>query len=1042
MTLLFTDIEGGVLLWEADRDAMAAASARHDRIVREQIEASGGQVFKTVGEAHRAVFADPVAALCSAVAIQRTAGAEPWPSSLPIRVCMALHSGVCAERDGDYVGPVVNRAARLLDVGHGGQVLVTAAAYTLLADRLPGGIELKDLGQQRLRDLGRAERVFQVTGPGLAEGFGVLRSLDDPALSHNLPSQATNFVGRVAELTELRALMSGGSRLVTIAGPGGIGKSRLALQAAADALDGTGDGVWLVELAPVAEPELVARTAAAALGVREMPGRPMLDTLIDALGGRDLLIILDNAEHVLGAVAELADAIIRSCPRVCLLVTSREPLGISGEHVFRVPGLTVPPADLAAPDRLAGFESVQLFAEHAALHRRGFTVDDASGAAVAAICVRLDGIPLALELAAARLGSLSVSEINVRLDQRFRLLTTGNRTALPRHQTLRALIDWSYDLLSPEERSVFDRLSVFAGGWTLDAAEAVASGGDVAEWQVLDLLAALVGKSLVQAEVIHGSTRYRLLETVRHYAAERLALRAGSDLRDVRVAHRDHYLAVAEAAAAHLTGPDQGSWLDRLDADQANLRRAGEHAVGDPQGTALVLRLGVALYRYWIARSRQQQGLELLVPAIGRPDADADPALFAAALVTVAHTASWVDMGAARHLAEQAVQVTRQLGDDRLLSRALAALCTACYFGGEPETGRPFGQESVERARRLGDDVLVAESLAHYFLSIDPAQSPQLVGEAIACTERSGDHLYNCLLRNNAGLHALMIGDIPAARAHLEALAQAARQVGWESAELPANVGLMLRAEGDLDGARSMFEASLRFSRRSGYRRGMAYGFLYLTCVTGDLGDWDRAAVLHGSVQAFQDRTGIPWDDFDARYRQDSLAQARVHLGDEQLERAYAQGMALSLEKALDLALSSEPGLRDRDHAAAHATLDDAVFDAARRPGRTLSQADAIALALGTAQPAPGPAPAVTVPVARRVPADSPAGPLSARERQIMALLAGGASNAKIAETLFVTPNTVRTHLDRIRDKTGARNRAELTRYAIQAGIEPVVPSP
>ena len=1038
MTLLFTDIEGGVLLWEADRDAMAAASARHDRIVREQIEASGGQVFKTVGEAHRAVFADPVAALCSAVAIQRAVGAEPWPSSLPIGVCMALHSGACAERDGDYIGPVVNRTARLLDIGHGGQVLVTAAAYALLAGRLPGGIGLKDLGEQRLRDLGRAERVFQVTGSGLADGFGALRSLDHPALRHNLPSQATSFVGRTVELAELRALVSGGSRLVTIAGPGGIGKSRLALQVAADALDGTGDGVWLVELAPVAEPELVTRTTAAALRVSEAPGRPMLGTLIDAIGDRDLLLILDNAEQVLGAVAELADAVIRSCPRVCLLVTSREPLGISGEHVFRVPGLAVPPADLAAPDRLAAFESVQLFAEHAALHRRGFIVDDASAAAVAAICVRLDGIPLALELAAARLGSLSVSEINVRLDQRFRLLTTGNRTALPRHQTLRALIDWSYDLLSTEERSVFGRLSVFAGGWTLDAAEAVASGGDVAEWQVLDLLAALVGKSLVQAEVIHGSTRYRLLETVRHYAAERLALRAGSDLRDVRVAHRDHYLAVAEAAAAHLTGPDQGSWLDRLDADQANLLRAGEHAAADPDGTALVLRLGVALYRHSIVRSRQQQALELLVPALGRPDADADPALFAAALVTVAHTASWVDMGTAWRLAEQAVQVTRQLGDDRLLSRALAALCTACYFGGEPETGRPYGQESVERARRPGDDVLLAESLAHYFLSIDPAQSPQLVGEAIACTERSGDHLYNCLLHNNAALHALMTGDIPAARAHLEALAQAAQQVGWESAELPANVGLMLRGEGDLDGARSMFEASLRFSRRSGYRRGMAYGFLYLTCVTGDLGDWDRAAVLHGSVQAFQDRADIPWDNFDARYRQDSLAQARARMGDEQLERAYAQGMALSLEKALDLALSTEPGLRDRDQAAARATLDDAAY----WHGRTLSQAEAIALALSAAQPAPGPAPAVTVPAARRMPAGRPADPLSAREREIMALLAGGASNAKIAETLFITPNTVRTHLDRIRDKTGARNRAELTRYAIQAGIEPVVPSP
>jgi predicted ATPase/class 3 adenylate cyclase/DNA-binding CsgD family transcriptional regulator len=986
VTLLFTDIEAGVRLWEADGDAMAAASARYCRVVREQVEARGGSVFKTVGEAHRAAFADPVAALAAAVAIQQAVRAEPWPSGLPVRVRMALHSGVCAERDGDYVGRVVNRAARLLDVGHGGQVLVTAAAYALLADRLPGGIELRDLGEQRLRDLGRAERVFQVTGPDLTEGFGVLRSLDDPALNHNLPSQATNFVGRTAELAELSALLSDGSRLVTIAGPGGIGKSRLALQAAADALDGSGDGVWLIEFAPVAEPELVARTAAAALGVREEPGEPVLDTLVDAIGGRELLMILDNAEHVLGAVAELADAVIQSCPRVCLLVTSREPLGCGGEHIFRVPGLAVPPADLVAPDRLAAFDSVQLFAEHAALHRRGFIVDEANATAVAAICVRLDGIPLALELAAARLGSLSASEINARLDQRFRLLTTGNRTARPRHQTLRALIDWSYDLLSPQERSVFDRLSVFAGSWTLDAAEAVAAADSVAEWEVLDLLAALVGKSLVQTEVIHGSTRYRLLETIRHYAAERLALRADASLRDVGVAHRDHYLAVAEAAAVHVTGPDQGRWLDRLEADQANLQRAGEHAIGDRAGTAPVLRLGIALYRYGVARSRQQQVLELLVPSVRRPDADADLPLFAAALVTAALTASWVDISASRSLAEQAVQVSRQLRDDSLLSRALAALCTACYFAGEPETGRPFGQESVELARRLGDDVLLAESLAHYFLTVGPAaQSPQLFREAIACTERSGDHLYNCLLHNNAGIHALITGDIPAARIHLEAVAQAARQVGWESAELPANVGLMLRAEGDFDGARSMFEASLRFSRRSGYRRGMAFGFLYLTCVTGDLGDWERAALLHGSVPAFQDRAGIPWDDFDARCRQDSLAQARARLGDEQLERAYAEGTALSLEQALDLAL--------------------------------------------------------TVPTAHPRPTGSQAGRLSARERQILALLAGGASNAKIAETIFVTPNTVRTHLDRIRDKTGARNRAELTRYAIEAGIEPVVTS-
>ena len=626
VTLLFTDVEGSIRLWEADREAMAEASARHDRIVREQIEGAGGQVFKTVGEAFRAVFADPSAALAAAVAVQRAVGAEPWPPGSPVRVRVALHSGVCVERDGDYFGPVVNRVARLLAAGHGGQVLVSGAAYGLLAGRLPGGIGLRDLGEHRLKDLGRAERVFQVTGPGLAEGFGPLRSLDDPALRHNLPSQATSFVGRAAELAELRSLVAGGSRLVTITGPGGIGKSRLAVQVAAEALDGAGDGVWLVELAPVADPELVARTVAAVLGVREEPGRPMLDTLVEAVGDRYLLVVLDNAEHVLGAAAKLADALMRSCPRACLLVTSREPLGISGEHVFRVPPLPVPPADLAAPGRLAAFESVQLFAERAVLHRQGFAVDDANAAAVAAVCVRLDGIPLALELAAARLGSLSVPEISSRLDQRFRLLTGGSRTALPRHQTLRALIDWSYDLLNPEERMVLDRLSVFAGGWTLEAAEAVTSAGDTGEWQVLDHLAALVDKSLVQADETHGSTRYRLLETVRHYAAERLALRPGSELDETRAAHRDHYLALVETAGAHLRGPDEAVWLDRLEAEFDNIRAALAFSVADPGGAEPGLRLAAGLRWFCNMRGHGGEVLEALNVLLERPDAHRPPA--------------------------------------------------------------------------------------------------------------------------------------------------------------------------------------------------------------------------------------------------------------------------------------------------------------------------------------------------------------------------------------------------------------------------------
>jgi predicted ATPase/class 3 adenylate cyclase/DNA-binding CsgD family transcriptional regulator len=946
VTLLFTDIEGGVRLWEADRDAMAAASARYNRIVCGQIEASGGQVFRMVGEAHRAVFADPVAALSSAVAIARATGTEPWPSGLSIRVCVALHSGACGERDGDYVGPVVNRAARLLDIGHGGQILVTAAMFALLADRLPDGIGLRDLGEQRLRDLGRAERVFQVTGPGLAEEFGVLHSLDDPALRHNLPSQATRFVGRTAELAELRALVSGGSRLFTIAGPGGIGKSRLALQAAAEALDGAEDGVWLVELAPVAEPELVARTAAAALGVSETPGRPMLDTLIDAVGDRDLLLILDNAEQVLGAVAGLADAVIRSCPRVCLLVTSREPLGISGEHVFRVPGLAVPPADLAVPGQLAAFESVQLFAEHAALHRRGFIVDDASAAAVAAICVRLDGIPLALELAAARLGSLSASEINARLDQRFRLLTKGSRTALPRHQTLRAAIDWSYDLLSPQERIVFDRLSVFAGGWTLDAAEAVAA----------------------------------------------------------RVAHRDHYLALVETAAARLRGPDELRWLDRIEAEFDNIRAALALSIADPDSAEPGLRLAAGLRWFCYMRGHSVEVIEALGALLGRPDARQPTRYLARALTANCHLLNHFGHNPAiPAMAAQAITIARSLGDDALAGDALAALCWFSFQQGDLSAALASADEAVALARAAGNPHLLTAALGHRAVykseagDLDASFADQQ--EVLSLSRATGDNYVLALTLVNLGVDQLAAGEFQAALTHLRDALSLADAHGYQhlTVGIQENLGFACLMDGDVASARRLLIGVLDTARATGEKAYVHGAVLGLALAAGADGDPAVAATLHGAA-------------------------------DHQYERAGRAFEAI------------ESGLRARDHARLRDALGEAAFDAAYQHGRTLGQADAIALALSTAQP--DPAPNVTTPAARRLPADSPAGPLSARERQIMALLAGGASNARIAETLFVTPNTVRTHLDRIRDKTGARNRAELTRYALQAGIEPVVPSP
>jgi predicted ATPase/class 3 adenylate cyclase/DNA-binding CsgD family transcriptional regulator len=1001
VTLLFTDVEGSVRLWEADREAMAEASARYDHIVREQIDVTGGQVVTAAGEALRAVFADPAAALRCAVALQRAAGAEPWRHGLPVRVRVALHSGACVERDGDYFGPVVNRAARLLAIGNGGQILVSGGTRELLADRLADGIGLRDLGVHRLKDLGRAERVFQVTGPGLAERFGPLRSLDAPALRHNLPSQATSFVGRAAELAELRALMAGGSRLVTITGPGGIGKSRLAVQVAADALDGAGDGVWLVELAPVAEPELVARTVAAVLRVREEPGRPVLDTLADAVGDRSLLVVLDNAEHVLGAVAKLADAMMRSCPRASLLVTSREPLGIGGEHIFRVRPLAVPPADLADPGRLAAFDSVQLFTERALRHRQGFAVDESNAAAVASVCVRLDGVPLALELAAARLGSLSVPEISSRLDQRFRLLTGGSRTALPRHQALRALTDWSYDLLNPAERILLDRLSVFAGGWTLAAAEAVASRYDIGEWQVLDGLAALVDKSLVQADETQGSTRYRLLETVRHYAAERLTLRPGSELGETRTAHRDYYLALVEAADKQLRGPDEAAWLDRLETEFDNIRAALALSLGDPDTAEPGLRLAAGLHRFCTMRGHGGEVLKALNVLLERPDAQTPTRARARALIVSCHLYDFFgDDPAPRSMAGEALRIARELADDAIAADALAQLCWLSFEHGDLPAALAQIDDAVGLARATGDPRLIAYILGRRAVfeseagDLDAAFADNQ--EAITLSRPAGDTYRLAITLANLGFDEHAAGEFGAARAHLQEASTLADNHGYQnlSAGLHQNLGLVEIVDADPRTARRHFLSSLDTARTTGVTSYVHGALLGLALAAGADGDPAVAATLHGAADEHYEQAGR---SFEAR----------------------------------------EGELRDADHARLRAALGDAAFEAAHARGRSLSRADALALAIEAA--APGPEDGLT----STVPADSQAAEesgalLSEREREIVALLAGGATDAQIAERLVLSVNTVRSHLERIRDKTGARRRAELVRYAMQAGIDPV----
>jgi predicted ATPase len=905
ITMLFSDIEGSTALLGRLGEAYGQALSAQRAIMRAAITSCGGREMGTEGDSFFVVFSSAGDAVRCCVDVQRALAGYDWPGGVAVRARMGAHAGEPTRHEDGYIGLDVHRTARIAAVGYGGQVLLSETAAGLVRDFLPPGVSLADQGVHRLNDLGRPERIFQLQAAGLQAEFPPLRSLGNPALQNNLPAQLATFVGRDRELAEVRALVES-SRLVTLTGTGGSGKTRLGLQVAAELLDGSGDGVWLVELAAVTDEHAVAQAVCGSLGIAAQPGRPALDTLLDTLGPQNVLVVLDNCEHLIGGCAKTADAIVTRCPRVHLLATSREPLGVGGETIYRVPSLSLPAPGEADSAAAGSSDAVALFLERTRAQGAALPVDEQTAPLLMSICRRLDGLPLAIELAAARLRSISLSSLHDRLDQRFRLLTGGSRTALARQQTLRATVEWSYSLLNTAEQLVLGRLSVFAEGFDLDAVEAVCGGGDIDVFDVAGLLGSLVDKSLVVADPAGPALRYRLLETIRQFAAERLAEAGDEAAAAAAAAHCQYFLALAEAAATHLTGPDQARWFARLDADHANLRRAAEHAAGDPDGTAQVLRFGVALRRYWFARSHGREALALLLPVLDRPDASAEPGLFGAALVTVTCVAVLADMTPGWQYGDQSVELARQLGDDRLLADALSMLSAICYFGGEIERGLPLAREAADHARQLGDGDLLGWSLMvclMYGDLIEPAQFAQLVAEAIACTERSGNHFLLAYVHNNASVHALGAGDIPAARAHLDQAAQAAQAIGLEDPHAAINLGWVQREEGDLEGARSSFEASFRICRRSGEHSSTAYASLGLACLAADLGDWHRAAALHGVAQDFLDRSGGGWEGLEEQYRQDSIAQVRAELDDELFGWAYAKGMALSADERLRLAL-------------------------------------------------------------------------------------------------------------------------------------------
>jgi predicted ATPase/class 3 adenylate cyclase len=719
LNFLFTDIEGSTRLWERDAAAMQVALDRHDSILRNSIEGHGGHVFKTVGDAFCAVFVTAAGALQAAVEAQQTLSAEEWPPTIgPLRVRMALHTGAATERGGDYFGPPLNRVARLLAAAHGGQVLISVATRELLGDRLPEGTLLRDLGERRLKDLFGPERVFQLVAPGLPSGFPPLKTLDERL--NNLPDQPTPLVGREKEVVEVTTLLrDGGVRHLTLTGPGGTGKTRLGLQVAAELLDEFRDGVFFVTLATIADPALVAPTIARALDGGETGGPPSEGRLMDRLRNKEMLLVLDNFEQVVEA-APLVGELLAAYPALKVLATSRGPLRVYGEREYPVPAMGLPdPESLPPVDNLTRYEAVRLFVERAKSVRGDFEVTRGNSLAVAEICVRLDGLPLAIELAAARTKMLPPRKIADRLeDNRLKLLSRGTRDLPARQQTLRGAIDWSHELLEEGEKVLFANLAVFSGGCTLEAMEVICDQEDA-----LEGAESLLDKGLIRQE--GDEPRFVMLETIHEYARERLEERGGAET--LRRRHAEYFLSLAEESEPRSGGPEQVAWFERLETENDNLRAALSWTI--ERGEAdLGLRLASALRSFWYARGHYVEGRGWVARFL-----DALGALFT----------DRGDHAQAEELYEEVLALSREMGDTPKLLECLTRLGYLSLYQGNHSEAASLGEEAVTLSRARGDTAVLARALNCLgwaaLLRGDPEQAKSLYEDSFAVHRESGN---------------------------------------------------------------------------------------------------------------------------------------------------------------------------------------------------------------------------------------------------------------------------------------------------------------
>ena len=909
VTFLFTDIEGSTELWERYPAATQVALARHDDVLRHAIEGRGGYIFKTVGDAFCVAFPTASDALEAALEAQRGLLREEWGQAGPLRIRMALHTGAAEERDSDYFGPPLNRISRLLSAGHGGQVLLSLATQELVRDELPEGVSLKDLGERRLKDLFRSERVFQLLAPDLPSSFPPLKTLD--ARLNNLPVQPTPLVGREREVAEVaERLRSEEVRLLTLTGPGGTGKTRLALQAAADLLDEFEDGVFFVALATITDPALVDSAISQPLGVKESAEQPPEESLKVYLREKELLLLLDNFERILEGVP-LVGELLGACPKLKVLATSRIPLRLYGEQEYMVPPLALPDPRVLPPVKaLTQYEAVRLFVERAKAVKAVFSVSNENAPAVAEICARLDGLPLAIELAAARIRILPPQKMLERLSNRLKLLKGGARDLPTRQQTLRGTIDWSYDLLEEDEKRLFARLSVFAGGRTLEATDEICDPkGDL---EVLEVVESLLEKSLLwQEEGPGGEPRFVMLETINEYAREKLE--ESGEAEEIKRAHAEYFLTLAEEVEPELKGHGQLEWLERLEAEHANFRAALSWSLGGADAE-LGLRLAGTLWWFWHVRGHMREGRRWLEEGLAeKPCGPAGPRAKAlSGLGRLVMAQGELELGT--ELLEESLALYRGLGDDVGAARALTFLGYTANLQGDHERARTLSEEALALSRRLHDHWNVCLTLNILaFTAYDQADQEKaatLWEESLTLSREIGDIRGISTALNSVGWMALVEGDFERASAVFEETLEIDRKLQDKQgvAYSLGNLAWATLRRDDHGRARALFGEALELCREMEHKMSIAESLEGMAGVAAARENAERTTRLWGAAQAIREEIGVPVLDAELPLHEPYRAFARSRLDGAAFEAAFEEGRNMTPEQAIAYALQNEEG--------------------------------------------------------------------------------------------------------------------------------------